>query len=160
MNRSLLLLSLFFVSCGGEGRPDAPVAVASAAVSSPDVERVDPCALLTGSEVETLFGPLKEGPVSKTGLRRERECHYTNEGGSWLTVSVYGGGDERWDWEKGITNANPQTPISGLGDVAFAARRGTDSLVYVRRGDSILQVSCSCGADGALAIARQAATRF
>lgn len=100
-----------------------------------------------------MFGELKEGPSASSGLRNERQCNYTNMAGSWIKLSLYGG-QERWDWEKGITNAqNPRT-IGGLGDEAFAIQRGTDAVVYVRKAQTILELSCSCPAATAEAIAR------
>jgi hypothetical protein len=160
-----LLVLLLFANCGGENRPvsDAPAAAAAATTvavtrPAPTTDR-DPCTLVTAQDMGVMFGELKEGPLPSSGLRNERQCNYTNMSGSWIKLSVYGG-RERWEWEKGITNAqNPQN-VGGLGDEAFAIKRGTDSVVYVRKGEAILELSCSCPASTAEAIARVATTRL
>jgi hypothetical protein len=119
----------------------------------------DPCALVSAQDMGVMFGELKESPSPSSGLRNERQCNYTNTSGSWLKLSLYGG-TERWEWEKGITNAQSPRSIGGLGDEAFAIQRGTDAVVYVRKGASILELSCSCPADTAEAIARVVTTKL
>ena len=155
---ALLALSLLVVAgCGVESRvaasPDPPVPATAEAVTA--ARRADPCALVTPTDMATMFGELKEGPLPSSGLRDERQCNYTNLSGSWIKLSL-AGGQERWEWEKGITNAQGPQEIGGLGDEAFAIRRGTDSVVYVRKGEAILELSCSCDAAVAEAIARVA----
>ena len=146
---------------GGGAAASAPAQADTGGLkTAAPADQIDPCAVVPKAELEPIFGEFKGAPEEKSGLRNERECHYSNMEGQWLTLSVFGGGDDRWSLEKAVTNMNPQTPIAGLGDDAFTAKRGTDSLVYIRRGDSIFEVSCSCGADKALAVARKAAARF
>ena len=116
----------------------------------------DPCALVDKAAMATLFGEIKEGPKPDTGLRQERQCGYTNMAGSWVKLSVYG--KDRWDWEKNM--ANEPRDIAGLGDEAFVTKRGTDSVVYLRKGESILEVSCSCSREDAEKIARKAAPKI
>ena len=134
----------------------APVATAAPAASAGSV---DPCALVSAQDMGVMFGELKEGPSTSTGLRNERQCNFTNMAGSWIKLSVYSGAD-RWEWEKGITNALSPRAVGGLGDDAFAVHRGTDAVVYVRKGESILELSCSCPAETAEAIARVATTKL
>jgi hypothetical protein len=114
----------------------------------------DACALLSRADVEPIFGSLKNDPKSDTGLRHEKECRYQNVDGQWLKVSLYGA--DRWGLEKGIVSEMHPAPISSLGDEAFSVKQGTDSVVYVRKGDGVLEVSCSCGLQKALAMARKA----
>jgi hypothetical protein len=124
--------------------------------AGPTASGADPCALIDKAAMAALFGELKEGPKPDTGLRQERECGYTNMAGSWLKLSVYG--KDRWGWEKGM--ANEPRDIAGLGDEAFVTKRGTDSVVYVRKGESILEVSCSCSREEAEKVARKAAPKI
>jgi hypothetical protein len=111
---------------------------------------VDACAVLSRETVVKLFGPLKEGPTNDTGLSKEKLCKYTNEEGSWLQVSLYG--TDRWEMQKNLL-PNPPTPIAALGDEAFSIKRGTDSVVFVRKGGGVLEVSCSCDRSKAEALA-------
>jgi hypothetical protein len=134
--------------------PDTPVVTTSAPAGD-----VDPCSLVSAQDMGVMFGELKEGPVTSTGLRNERQCNFTNMAGSWIKLSVYSG-KERWEWERGITNAQSPRDVGGLGDEAFAIKRGTDAVVYVRKGDRILELSCSCPAETAEAIARVATQRL
>ena len=157
--KNIITIALFvLISCGG--REHATVAQTPvAAVAAEPVSVADPCALVTPPDMAVMFGELKEGPSPSTGLRDERQCNYTNMSGSWIKLSLYSG-QERWDWEKGITNAQNPRAVGGLGDEAFAIKRGTDSVVYVRKGQSILELSCSCSSENAEAIARVATTRL
>jgi hypothetical protein len=157
---TLIATALALAGCGGRATEAAaapePAAVTSAAEPS---SSADPCALVAFRDMGVMFGELKEGPSPSTGLRNERQCNYTNTAGSWMKLSLYGG-SERWEWEKGIANAQSPREVGGLGDEAFAIRRGTDAVVYVRKGDSILELSCSCPAETAEAIARVATTKL
>ena len=119
----------------------------------------DPCTLVDKAALAGLFGELKEGPTPGSGLRNERQCDYTNMTGSWIKFSLYSGMD-RWEWEKGMANAQNPKDLAGLGDEAFAIKRGSDSVVYVRKGESILELSCSCSRDVAEKIARKAAGKL
>lgn len=157
----LSTVSLALSGCGG-GTTEVASAAArqSTATVTPEASvNADPCALVTSQDMRVMFGELKEGPSPSSGLRNERQCNYTNMAGSWIKLSLYGG-SERWEWEKGITNAQSPRDVGGLGDEAFAIRRGTDAVVYVRKGDSILELSCSCPAETAEAIARVATTKL
>ena len=156
-----IVASLIFVALAACSPADDVPAAAAATVSPSRTSaappwNADPCLLIDSTTLATMFGELKEGPLPSTGLREERQCNYTNMNGSWLKLSL-SSGMERWEWEKGITNAqNPKT-LQSLGDEAFAIKRGTDSVVYVRRGSSILELSCSCSSDEAERIARKLA---
>lgn len=141
-----------------EPRAETVVATVPAALAAPSTT-IDPCALVSARDMGVMFGELKEGPVTSSGLRNERQCNFTNMAGSWIKLSVYSGSD-RWEGEKGITNASSPHPIGGLGDEAFAITRGTDAVVYVRKGDAILELSCSCPAETAEAITRVATQKL
>jgi hypothetical protein len=153
--------------CGGPGdvrassAEQAPVATShpSAAAAARPIETIDPCAMIDIGELASGFGEIKEGPVAGTGLRNERQCNYTNTAGSWLKLSLYSGAD-RWEWERGITNAQNPRDVAGLADEAFAIKRGTDSVVYVRAAESILELSCSCSSEVAESLARKAASKL
>jgi hypothetical protein len=158
---SLFMTSFLFVGCGGgDSRAATALETAApiAAATAPAI-KADPCALVPPQDMATMFGELKDGPSPSSGLRDERQCNYSNTAGSWIKLSLYGG-TERWEWEKGITNAQSPRHVGGLGDEAFATRRGTDRVVYVRKGETILELSCSCPAEMAEAIARVATTRL
>lgn len=118
---------------------------------------VDACALLTRPEIESLFGSLKTAPKSDEGLRHERECRYQNLDGQWLESSLYSA--DRWGLEKGIVSEQHPTPVIALGDEAFSVKVGADSRVYVRIGNEILEMSCSCGLSKTTALATIAVKR-
>ena len=159
-----IAVCIFLAGCGDHDRIGAAEAqstsasVSTSAAAAPP-SNADPCSLVTPQDMGTMFGEIKEGPSPSSGLRNERQCNYTNMAGSWIKLSLYGG-SERWEWDRGITNAQNPREVGGLGDEAFAIRRGTDAVVYVRKGESILELSCSCGADTAEAIARVATTKL
>jgi hypothetical protein len=101
------------------------------------------CALMTKAEVAAIFGELKGEPKPDTGLLEEKQCGYQNMKGSWLKLSVYP--SDRWGMRKfTVIEMNPEN-ISGLGEEAFAVKRGTDAEVYVRKGEWILEVRSSSG---------------
>jgi hypothetical protein len=157
---TLLLAAAVSLITACDSRETTAIAQESPASASPATSSAaDPCALVSARDMGVMFGELKEGPSASTGLRNERQCNFTNMAGSWIKLSLYGGA-ERWEWEKGITNAQTPRTLGGLGDEAFAIRRGTDSVVYVRKGESILELSCSCTSETAEAIARVAATKL
>lgn len=166
---SISLSSFVVLACGRSEPADisssettsvaAPATAPAAEANKIDVTTIDPCVLVPRQDMQTMFGELKEGPTPGTGLRNERQCNYTNTAGEWIKLSVYGGTD-RWQWEKGITNAQNPRDIGGLGDEAFAIKRGTDAVVYVRKGETILELSCSCPAERAEAISRVATTKL
>jgi hypothetical protein len=161
MKTIIIALCMLTAACGNREQVSAATSATTASTSAPSaaaaapVTSADPCALVTAQDMGVMFGELKEGPSPSTGLRDERQCNYTNMAGSWIKLSLYGG-RERWDWEKGITNAQSPKDVGGLGDEAFAIKRGTDAVVYVRKAESILELSCSCPSEMAEAIARVA----
>ncbi|HEX7137166.1 MAG TPA: DUF3558 family protein [Vicinamibacterales bacterium] len=122
------------------------------------VPDVDACSLITRAELEPIFGTLKGDGRNDHGLRGERDCRFTNTEGQWLKLSVYG--SERWDLEKDIVSELHPAAISSLGEEAFRVKQGTDSVVYVRKRNAILETSCSCGLDEAEQTARRAITRM
>jgi hypothetical protein len=121
----------------------------------PDIEA---CALLDRADVIRIFGPLRDEPESDRGFRGERDCRWRNEAGQWLKASLYGA--SRWELEKGIVSEmHPQTLV-GAGDEAFSVKQGTDSVVHVRKGGAVIEVSCSCGLEKSESLARMAAARL
>lgn len=156
VRRVIVLISL--LAGAGCGSREAPTHASQAAAVRAGSS--DPCALVTAQDMGVMFGELRDGPLPSSGLRDQRQCNYTNTAGSWIKLSVDGGGVGRWEWEKGIANAQGPREVGGLGDEAFALRRGTDAVVFVRKGESILELSCSCAAETAEAIARVATTRL
>src|SRR5258708_3109478 len=142
-------------ACGrAESTQEASAAttVASARPSSTrahvvsSVPDVDACSLIAGGELGAIFGTLKGAGRSDRGLRGEHDCRFTNIEGQWLKFSVYGA--DRWELEKDIVSELHPATISSLGEEAFRVKQGTtDSVVYVRKGNAILETSCSCGLD-------------
>jgi hypothetical protein len=118
----------------------------------------DPCALIAKEEVAKIIGELKEAPKPDTGLQKEKECHYTTGTGAWLKVSLYSA--TRWGMQKGIVSEMNPTDLPGLGEEAFAVKRGTTYEIYVRKGELILEVSSTVGANPTLKFAQQAATQL
>jgi hypothetical protein len=156
---------LVLAGCGArEPVASGGVAPVLAGVNAPEKARprrvasIEACHLLSRGEVESIFGPLKTDPKSDVGLRGERVCRYQNQKGQWLKVSLYG--SDRWELEKGIVTEQHPAPISALGDEAFAVRQGTDNLVYVRKGEGVIEISCSCVREKAQAIAIDAVTNL
>ena len=140
-------------------KKDAVPQTASRGDMSAPMPSIQPCEMLSASDVSSIIGEIKEGPTSGTALRGEPRCGYVNMEGSWVTWSLYPAAD-RWEWEKSINNDKSPTDIAGLGDEAFAFRRGTDSVVLVRKGGAVLEVNCSCGAENAHRIARAASGKL
>lgn len=129
--------------------------VASASLFAADL---DPCALVPKAEVAKLIGELKEEPKLDTGIQKEKECHFTNMEGAWLKVSLYS--SERWGMQKGIVSEMNPTELPGLGEEAFALKRGTTYEVYVRKGKLILEVSTTVNPDAARKFAETAAKQL
>ena len=106
---------------------------------------IKPCALIAKEEVAQIIGELKEPPKPDTGLQKEKECNYTTATGAWLKVSLYSA--TRWGMQKGIVSEMNPTDLPGLGEEAFAVKRGTTYEIYVRKGDLILEVSSTVGTE-------------
>ena len=149
------------VACGRtqSTASSAPAVNAAAAQSERPHADIDPCTLVTREMVAAMFGEIKEGPTKLSGLRNESQCEYINMAGSWLKFSAYSGSD-RWEMDRNLTNAQNPRDLSSIGDEAFIIKRGTDSVVYARRGESILELSCSCDSALAEKLARAAAERL
>jgi hypothetical protein len=143
-----LLLSLALVAAGDD--PAAP--------SKHQSSNIDACALVTRAEAAALLGGLRRDPVPQTGYQQERECHYVSERGAQLSVSVYTA--DRWDLQKGIVSEMSPVAVPGLGDEAFAVRRGTYAEVYVRKGALLLEVRGSAGMEVSRGMAAKAAGRL
>ena len=127
-----------------------------AAPAATKQRNIEPCSVLVRTDVEWIFGALKGDPKASEGLSHE-ECRYENLDGQWLKTSVYGA--DRWELQKGITSEQHPTALS-LGDEAFAVKPGTDSVVYVRKGDAVVEVSCSCGMEKTQKLAAKAVQKF
>ena len=156
MRTGLILVFPLLFSCRNASTEAtaAPVAKQPPSAVSAAVTIADACSLISRSEIEPVFGPLKADPKSGTGLREEKECRYQNLDGQWLETSVFG--VERWALEKGIVSEMHPAPLPNLGDDAFSVKQGTDSVVYIRKGASILETSCSCDMQKTTAIASKA----
>lgn len=144
-----LLLALALMEKAEDSRKPTP---------EPGTGEVEACALVTRSEAAALLGGLREEPRPDTGLQGERECHYVNERGARLSVSVYGA--ERWGLQKGIVSEMDPQDVPGLGDEAFAVKRGSDTEVYVRKGTLMIEVRGSAGMAASRGIAEKAAGRL
>jgi hypothetical protein len=162
----LLSAGVCMMACKGEA-PDAgapaamspPSAETSRAVDVPSrVPSIDACAVLSRPEIEPLFGELKEGPSSGSGPSKEKRCRYSNTGGNWLEVSLYG--SDRWSLQKGTYSEMSPKALPALGDEAFSIKRGTDSVVFVRKAGGVMELSCSCDLAKAEALAAKAVTKL
>jgi hypothetical protein len=143
----------------------APVTVASSRVASASiapaedkVPDVEVCTLLDRADIVRIFGPLRDEAKPDRGLRGENDCRWRNEEGQWLKASLYGA--SRWELEKGIVSEMHPTPLANAGDEAFSVKQGTDSVVHVRKGGAVIEVSCSCGIEKSESLARMAAARL
>jgi hypothetical protein len=157
---ALVLIPTVLIGCVRQDRASARSAVSGPA--NPDDTApvslkgpaIDACSLLRAAEVEPLFGRLKGAPRSDRGLQYERQCRYTSVAGQWLETSLYG--TERWELVKGIVREQHPRAIANLGDEAFSVTPGTDSVIYIRKGPAVLQVSSSGGMDTTKALAAKA----
>src|SRR5436309_3157187 len=127
----------------------APVTVASSSVASASVAAaedkipdIEACTLLDRNDVVRIFGPLRDEAKPHRGLRGEKDCRWRNEEGQWLKASLYGA--SRWELEKAIVSEMHPKPLANAGDEAFSVKQGTDSVVHVRKGGAVIEVSCSC----------------
>lgn len=136
--------------------PPSAVSVRQHVASS--IPDVDSCSLITRGELEPVFGSLRADGQSDRGIHGEHRCRFTNTEGQWLKFSFYA--SERWELEKSIVSEQHPVSIPDLGKEAFRVKQGTDSVVYVRKGNVILETSCSCGLDKAEQAARRAITRM
>lgn len=59
---------------------------------------LDPCALVPQAEAAKIIGEIKEVKTSE-GLRKEKQCDYTNMEGAWLKVSVQPA--DGWECKRG-----------------------------------------------------------
>ena len=134
------------------------LAVITLACTRTSAAPVSSCSLLSKADVASLIGELKEEPKPDTGLRGEKDCRYFSLEGHWLKTSFYTA--DRWELEKGITSEQHQTPLPNLGDEAFSAKPGRDSIVYVRVRDVMLEISCSCGMENTIKAATKATSAF
>jgi hypothetical protein len=116
--------------------------------------KFDPCVLVPRAEAEKILGELKEAPKSDTGIQQEKECDYTTTAGAWLKARLYS--SERWGMQKGTVSEMNPTDLPGLGEEAFAVKRGTTYEIYVRKGVLILEVSSTVGADSTTEFAERA----
>jgi hypothetical protein len=155
-------------ACNRAAPAPASAGVASAAVAEtrdtgapvpedrvPDIEA---CALLERADVVRIFGPLRDEAKPDRGLRGEKDCRWRNEEGQWLKASLYGA--SRWELEKGIVSEMHPRPLANAGDEAFSVKQGTDSVVHIRKGGAVIEVSCSCGLEKSETLARLAAGRL
>ncbi len=160
-------LAVLLAACSRTESPQEARAATTVLTTRPSTARprvvssvpdVDTCSLITRGELEPILGALKADGRSDRGLRGEHDCRFTNAEGQWLKLSVYG--SDRWELEMSIVSERHPASISSLGEEAFRVKQGTDSVVYVRKGNAILETSCSCGLDQAEQTARRAITRM
>ena len=130
----------------------------SASAAEDKVPDIEACALLDRVDVIQIFGPLRDEAKPDRGLRGERDCRWHNEQGQWLKASLYGA--SRWELEKAIVSEMHPRAVANAGDEAFSVKQGTDSVVHVRKGGAVIEVSCSCGIEKSESLARIAAARL
>ena len=121
----------------------AAVLVSLASFSFAQTAEPDPCAIISKAEVTKILGEIKEGPKSKEGLMKEKQCEWTNMSGSWLSVGVLSA--DKWGLKK--MGANKPVDVQAMGEEAYSDKRGTDAELYVRKGKLMLEVRTSSGAE-------------
>jgi hypothetical protein len=156
----LLVLAALAACSRAASAPAASSRVASASVAAAEdkIPDIEACTLLDRGDVVRIFGPLRDEAKPDRGLRGEKDCRWRNEEGQWLKASLYGA--SRWELEKGIVSEMHPRPLANAGDEGFSVKQGTDSVVHVRKGGAIIEVSCSCGIEKAESLARMAAARL
>jgi hypothetical protein len=131
------------------------LSVAAAFCFAADPE-MNPCTLVPKEELAKIIGEIKEGPIPKEGMMKEKECQWTNMSGSWLSIAVYSA--DKWGLKKG--SGNDPKDVTGLGEEAFTDKRGTDAEIYVRKGKWILEVRTSSGSANARKVAEYAVAKM
>jgi hypothetical protein len=114
-----------------------------------DLKAIDPCSLLSRAEAADALGELKGEGASKDGLRGKK-CSYDNMAGAWVSIEVYSA-EAHWDLMKNMSLDVKE--LTGLGDVAFSARRGDTRQVYVKKGALMIEVDSSAGMEAAQKVA-------
>lgn len=118
------------------------------------------CKLVTKAEMQAIMGELKGEMQCGSGLRPgEVTCNFDNMAGAWVKLRLYKQNADQWSLLKQLL-PNPRTAIPGLGQEAFSTKVGSDSQVYVRKGDTILEVDSSGGLKFATETAKKAAVRL
>jgi hypothetical protein len=125
---------------------------------APDLATLDACSLVAAEDVKAILGALREPAKSDTGMQKEKECHYLDGDGQNVTLSVYSA--TRWGMQKGIVSEMDPHDVPGLGDEAFSVKRGSNTEVYVKKGDLVLEVRGSAGMAVTRAMAEKAAKKL
>ena len=132
------------------------------AASRDAAEKLDPCSLLTSSEIEAVQGHAPAQKVASeqpSGSFRFTQCFYrTAEYTSSVSVAVgvplatdskRSGPRQYWQQQfhpqvkpsPGRKKKEPPKPITGLGDEAFWVGDPLSGALYVRKGDVFLRLS-------------------
>jgi hypothetical protein len=124
----LLYMSIVFivVACGGESGGDGSVS--------------SPCDLADAAMVQSVFG----GTVAEGSEGEARNCSFSIEGGSVLSVSVFGfGAASGWEGtrEGYVQNRGGVTDVSGIGDGAFHPNDSGPIEVVAHAGGEIFAIS-------------------
>ena len=139
-----------------------PQSSSSSTKSSGDSSKppdVDGCSLVTRSEADSIMGKLREAPKPATTLGKEKACSYgPNEDGANATLRLYGA--SQWELQKGIDSEEKMTDVAGLGDEAYFTKKGSDTDLWARKGNAVLNVNGSIGIEKAKGMAQKALSRL
>jgi hypothetical protein len=139
-----LLLSLFFVvlvavlaaGCGSDETTSGTQAAAGSATISEAAKNLDPCSLLTKSEVEEVLGQ----PVNDPD-RKGTSCTYnTTDTAQFASISVVAQPGVMSDYEflKNENQTDKAQAISGLGDAAMYT---TETQLLVLKKDVVITIN-------------------
>lgn len=112
------------------------------------------CSVVTQAEAATALG----GSVTQQG--GGSTCIWTNSGGKGLDVSVFHVGASAPAAVQGQPCSGTKSPLSGIGDAAVYCSSSPQTINVAKNGNFASLKCSSCGKDGLVAAARQAAGRL
>lgn len=143
-----VLLGLALSGCGGQSGSDAGDSGTDAGKPAPragkglDLDKVDPCALVSDAELQQFFG---EAPGEKTpsGGAFLKGCSIDNESEiRYVFVSVQApptGDKTQLDFDR--STAKNVAPVAGVGDEGFSAYDDDEAEVEVRHRGAVFNFS-------------------
>jgi hypothetical protein len=166
---TILCAAFLLSACGPSGNSNSPPSSSGTAKStvtgkssgdgSSKPPNIDACSLVTRDEADAIMGKLREAPKPATTVGKEKACSYgPNTDGANATLRLYG--SDQWDLQKGIDSEEKMTDVPGLGDEAYYTKKGTDTDLWVRKGDAVLNVNGSIGIEKARGMAQKALSRL
>ncbi len=111
---------------------------ATAAIAGPAKSKIEPCSLMTTSDIEKIIGPLRTPAKSDTDVRGYPSCDYTNDEGANLKILVYGA--DQWGLRKGEVSEMKPKSLSQIGEEAYWVKRGSSIEVYAKKGAHMVEI--------------------